>query len=370
MNTKFQFTTYLFIFLFCLHSKAGIGLVGPEFTLTRSDLFQLGRSGNATDQYYTNIFRELEMAIRRNCTDCTILIDDTSKPVMTVTVPGGFTIKYARDPWVIEVTTSPLHPSQIQNQIFIEKTQKIIWNAAREIGFEPHSRVGGGHIHFDLESHFEGNVLHFFNFVVDIANHPELFLGALGFDLLNAPPIAVLSEKQRNAFKDIVQNFDPQTQTIDDLKSIIRNRVYSKSFLMNKYDHVDYYTTKYQALNLDHQKTLELRGFRPQESIQHFVLDIQLIQSRIEKLKNLKQPLQYIEKDYSELVKVRTEDNLQVYTSQISSSQIVNSYRSYVEGAGLAWEIYNQHITEFLRQKIEQDNIFAPIACENILSAS
>ena len=88
--------------------------------------------------------------------------------------------------------------------------QKLVFDTAKKIDLKPHYRIGGGHIHLDKETHFKGNDLLLRNFIVDTMNHPELFMGALSHDYLNASPLAILHRTSRERFIKILEEYDKE----------------------------------------------------------------------------------------------------------------------------------------------------------------
>ncbi|HWU43276.1 MAG TPA: hypothetical protein VN132_07560 [Bdellovibrio sp.] len=258
---------------------------------------------------------------------------------MSVTYSGDRWFTVVSDPWVLEVKGIPSTSQELMSDADI--LQSLVFDTAREIGLQPHSRIGGGHIHLDIETFFGEDKLLLRNFLVDLANHPELFLGALGFDLLNAPPIALLSATQREAFAEVIREFDEGKLGMVGIRKAIIRRVYNSTFYP-QYAHQRSYSEKYQAVNLSHEKTIELRGLRPEKSLRHHLLILQLFEKRIEYLKRLDKPIAYNNKDYSNLFEGHTERALDTFTSHIKPEIIENAFRSYVLETELNWNDYRE----------------------------
>ncbi len=349
---------FLVLFLFVLATvlAQAAGRSGPEWTFTNDELIELGRirdtmslpnASEGHDQYQRKMLSLWAREIKLACPDCTIkkaggffTIDQ-----LRVQISESVWFEINRDPWVLEVTASAMDQETFAKHS--ELFQKLIWDSAKKIGISPHTRVGGGHIHLEIKSFFGSDRNLFRNFLVDLANHPELFLGALGFDLLNAPPLAILFGKQKQNFEKILADFDKGSMSINELMARINSEVYSETFY-DPYPHQQHNPEKYQAVNLLHDETIELRGLNPQESARiHFLL-LQLFEARIEYLKKQKGLLAYNKKDYSSLVHSFSVRKMEFHTSNIDQSFIEQKARSYIQESGLKWSDYSDLILKNL----------------------
>ncbi|MGZ3771730.1 MAG: hypothetical protein ACXVCP_18390 [Bdellovibrio sp.] len=328
------------------------GRSGPEWTFTNEKLIELGRQREQNrnsqgalqhDNYQKELLNKWINVIKDKCNQCIFKEKNTSFEVQFA--PGlHFTI--AKDPWILEVTGSPMTLSELtKNQDLL---QHLIWDTAAEVNLKPHSRIGGGHIHLEISSFFNNDRLLFRNFIVDLANHPELFLGGIGFDLLNAPPIAILNDRQRRKFAELVNKFDQGQMSIPDFIDEIERDVYNHTFYP-QYPHQRAYPQKYQAVNLSHSFTIEIRGIRPEISANHYIKLITLFQNRIDYLKKIQTPILYNNKNYSSQVNTTTERSLELHTTVIPSEIIEKVTRDYVEGSNLKWPDYEELMTEDLK---------------------
>ncbi len=334
------------------------GLSGPEWTFTNEELIQLGRikdvnsipnAAEGHDHYQSKMLKLWKVEIKRACPQCTVKLSGTlfSAREIFVSVSENIWFKIKRDPWVLEVTASPM-----DSKTFSDHSpffQKLIWETAQTIGLKPHSRIGGGHIHLEIKSYFGENLNLFRNFIVDLANHPELFLGALGFDLLNAPPLAVLNKIQMLNFENLLHEFDKGQMSIAEFMSRIRTEVYHQTFY-DPYPHQQHNPDKYQAVNLSHNETLELRGLNPQASAEIHRLMLQLFEARIEFLKKLPGLIAYNKMDYSSYVSTYSVRRMEFHTSNIDQNIILKKTKSYIEEAGLPWSVYSALIQKNLSQ--------------------
>jgi hypothetical protein len=239
MRSALRQLLVLFLFVLAAGLAQAAGRSGPEWTFTNDELIELGRirdtmslpnASEGHDQYQRKMLSLWAREIKLACPKCTIrktggfLITDQ----LHVQVSEKVWFEIKRDPWVLEVTASAMDKETFSQHS--DLFQKLIWDSAKKIGIRPHTRVGGGHIHLEIKSFFGNDRVLFRNFLADLANHPELFLGALGFDLLNAPPLAILFGKQKQNFEKILADFEKGSMSINELMARINSEVYSETF--------------------------------------------------------------------------------------------------------------------------------------------
>lgn len=216
---------------------------------------------------------------------------------------GDLRLFLHHDDWVVEVGSSPLTVAQAEQHC--DFLQRTVWSTAAAAGLVPHPRVGGGHIHLEYASHFGDDAQLLRNFIVDLFNRPLLFLGGMSLDLLNAPPLAILGDEQRAAFVAVLAEFDaspPEARSIVALRTALATRVYTRSFLQINNHEMRYYVThqdKYHAVNVLHQRTIELRGLHPQRSARALLSLMRVFEARIAALRSLAAPLAYVPCDLS-----------------------------------------------------------------------
>ena len=92
------------------------------------------------------------------------------------------------------------------------------------------------------------------NFIVDLWNRSALFLGALGFKLRAAKPLSAYSPTALEMIQRKLVEFDRGEIGIE---SLIR---YYNMILSPSGD------SRNLAINLEHARTIEIRGLRPQKS--------------------------------------------------------------------------------------------------------
>jgi len=302
MKNLIKFVVLSFLILSCAHvtkpgryiaSKGESPFFGPEWTFTNSVLEEAGRKAgsNIVNTPENEAARdELAQKIMKACDNCVIesFADKYGADMHRIYVDDNkWFIDVTVDPWVVEVKTSPLTAEQFKSQgDFI---QRVVFDSAKEIGITPSVRSGGGHIHIDLERAFEGDVMHFKNFLVDMTNNSFLNRGTFGDDQWNAPTLAELTKKQQQAFQRIIDdvNANPKKWTIKKLAKKVESEVYTAN-------PADWNPThKYQNLNLTRvglksDATVEIRGFHAQKDATHFVAITELLDKRIEWIKTQK----------------------------------------------------------------------------------
>ena len=214
----------------------------------------------------------------------------------------GWWVQISMDPGVIEVHAKPsTKETFLKKKNFIEET---VFIQAKAFGLNPHRHEGSGHIHLSF-SHFN-TYLHFRNFLVDLYNHDFLFSQILvdkprsGATPLSAMP-AEFQRRLSNilAEVDLLQLADQQKMIL--LASRIQNEVYTDTIGLG-ISKSDAY--KYQAINLSRivdnavdfkDKTIELRGIRPQKNLQEFFLEIEMFQKRVAYVGEFKEFITYDE---------------------------------------------------------------------------
>ncbi len=298
--------------------------------------------------------------IKRDCPDCII-------EGRKITLPSGFWFQITTDFWAVEVKTKPISLEEFR--ALKEPLQHLVWDAANQAGVKPHERLGGGHIHLDIEKFFGGDRLAFRNFIVDLVNRPELFMGAFGLNYFNAPPLSLYGRGIIDEFTQIIRNFDQNPGLkIQDLTREINN-FYSTI----AHPVIDGTSEKLQAVNLTHFDlgllgTIELRGLCPQISALHTKLIMEIFTKRINKLKELTTPITINIPDYSNKFSAEKTTNGRVYKNSISSKQILTSLENYLKDAGVQPERYHEFITEELKESLKRESeVFTSLSCSSFL---
>jgi hypothetical protein len=324
---------------------------GSEFTFTNEEIMADGkRLGDEQSASPSNLaaMETWKNWVQKECPNCVITkqIDREKNPFYRIEHPTGFWFQIAVDPWVVETQMKPLtlqEYKKLRNVI----NSLVFEGAKKSAGLTPHRIIGGGHIHLDLETTFKNDARFFRNLFADYQNFPELAVGVFGDHSDNAPPLAVQKKSQREELHRILTNFDtnPFDYSIEELAEEIEKNVYTETF------YYKFGPKKYQAVNLNRvtnphipssDRTIEIRGFAPQKSIDEFILILELLEAR----------LAYV-KSYDGSIKFNHETTLEAdpVEETISDPQrVVDQFYKYVTQAGLSWEKYKVLLPEPLQQ--------------------
>lgn len=301
---------------------------GPEFTFT-NDLIINEKSKAAkgtTDFPHRNAAHKKAFEIlKERCLirrDCSVEMgSDKHGGNFRVTYSDGWYFEVGIDKRVLEVQTVKGSFSDFNRNK--SRLEVDLFGTMKEIGLEPHARFGGGHIHVGAEF-FHQNPILFRDFFVDFANFPQLVEGVLTQSNRNAPPLSKLTAEQQKGFVLALQNFDKiENPKLKDFIWQIHSEVYTIPYTP-EWGGASYY----QAIRLDRMYwknglgTFELRGFRPQISPEHFLLQIELIGARMNYLMKQNKRVSY-----------KYQNSIPDYSDQ----GVVNAFHQYVTESGLSW---------------------------------
>lgn len=325
---------------------------GPEFEFGSRQLsgwyalkdFFYGRFGNGF-----KLTRELQVRrqmldeVLRLCNGCTQTqvpskreyIDD-----IRITWPDGKWIQLTVDPQVIEVTMMPMTLEELRANA--EEMQRSIFQAAKNVGLAPYGsnnffNRSAGHFNIGAHSSFaDGREL--LAFMADYANFPELSLGVLGRDPMNASSLSEGPQKLRDFFASVIKDVNKLTRyRIDTPHDYPTGKLWQ--YFMKNWKHfrwfgrlLDFPNYHNQALSIEGmqdsflRQRIELRAVRMQESFEDFVRLAELMQARIE----------FVNK------RVKSHPILYENSSRtrFSPTQLVSRFYVYVAETGLDFERY------------------------------
>lgn len=265
--------------------------------------------------------------------------------------PNGWTFEISPDIQVVEVKMSPL-PAEVFRRFKSDMQDAIFASASNENLF-PALFLGGGHINIDLETLLERPLL-LRNFIVDLFNHSELFLGAFNYDTNNALPFPLFPLRTRLAISEIVNRFD-RGEYNGELGAIrFLRELHSAQKDMRDEFLGDWRTdrsasrNKNFAVNFSHvaesgrRRRLEIRGVRPQASMEEWVAQIELLDSRIRYLNVLNRPIPLIVESplLNELVTLKKHK----LTPPAEPSVLIQAFHRYVTEAGEPWEKHRGYL--------------------------
>lgn len=254
---------------------------GYELTFTNPELIEAGAArGELEDDTLANLAacdafaRELHESVGEH--EHVVEDDGHGFPCHRFRFPDGYWIKLEIDPWVVEVTGQHL---TIDGYREIAPRLEQVFTSAARVDLFPHERIGGGHIHIDRNSF--GSELAIRNFLVDYFNHPELALGVLGFDPLNAAPLATAPMTSVEELRWALSRFDANQLDLAGFLEHLRTKVYTYASPLLP---ARARRSKFQAVSVDHPSTIEIRALRPQRSFAEFLGLLDLFASRIDAL--------------------------------------------------------------------------------------
>ncbi|MFS4460189.1 hypothetical protein [Bdellovibrio sp. HCB2-146] len=277
---------------------------GPEFNFTNENLIQAGRAlgpSVVNSDANTAAQKAFLAEVRKKCPDCQAkrIQDKYRIDAFKVQTPEGWSFTIMLDPWVVEVTTSPMTAKEVARNA--PRIQELIFNSATAVGLYP-SQKTSGHLHIGISSAFQRDPHAVRNFIVDWVNHSLATAHAFHWSPANAAPMAAIyttdSESLLHRFHKFLGEWDkeyreylkflgPET-LLSNLFEGMRSEVYVKSYS----GFVPF--TKYQNLNVDHfegfpkeEQTLELRGMREFQDAEEFARYTEIMQGRIDYLKNV-----------------------------------------------------------------------------------
>ena len=329
-------TCFLALSLSVLANEAWFG---AEWTFTNQSTIDSFAKGDKFDDRLELRDKWIDK-IMQKCPNCQT---NGSKVIL----PDGLWFEITKDLWVLEVNAKPMTLAEIRK--YKDILQALVWDCASEVGLTPHYRVGGGHIHLDIKGHFKNNHTLFRNFIVDIFNHPELFMGAFSLDYLNAPPFALLGENAIQSFARALDRYDRGEMSFNLwLSAILKSYRLSEDFGTTRIGDI-----KFHVLNFDHSETLEIRGFRPQVSAEHFLLLAEILSSRIKILESHDGYVPFNPKNYFEKVATVSFGGMELYRTQVDPQLVVKTLTSYLHSAGVDPLSYATYVTEELKNKID-----------------
>lgn len=297
----------LLLALFSLTAMAVEPRFGPEFEFTNDEMMSTGRaSGSKGHRLEAKAASALTRELLRLCHEswCRAERVEGKWDQEYRFHMAGTWFQVSWDPACIEVIMKPMTIPQMK--WIGPLIQKYVFDTATRLGFRPATEKHG-HVNLGAREVFEYDPELFLRYYVDHANHPEWDLGLFGFDLLNAPPLALLDVEQQNALDEIIEEFNEgRYRTYQEIAIQIQNRVHRKTLQLRWRGY------HYQALGLksiagkvflwkrgapapaDRQR-VESRGVRGQGSFASFVLYAEFVKARLGLLESERgQPIRFI----------------------------------------------------------------------------
>jgi hypothetical protein len=256
-----------------------------------------------------------------------------------VEFPDGWWFKVSYDPGCVEITfkASTLETLQAKSDLIND----ALFKTARDLNMQT-PEYGINHFNMGIRSTFNDSGKEFLKFFVDYANHPDLALGGLGSDIMNAPPLSVLGEDQRMALQVVIDDFNAgKLATIQQIARAIQDRVYIRSYNPDWGG-----ANHYQAFGLKHvngadltksDAPFEFRAMWSQDSVEAFTKIVRLMEARVKFLENSKEPLLYTASTRTQFINegVKTRFFLYVEETGLKFDEFKDLLRSSVRSAPL-----------------------------------
>jgi len=320
---------------------------GPEFEFTHSDLLAAARKENrrgdhmlAGDEFQFAIkFSEEVKAMCAQSKNCKIerVKGKWSEADYKVTFDNGFWFKISYDPATVEIQAKPLFLTEwIENRDLV---QHFIFDVAKKLDLYVDGLSGTGHFNFDFNQAFANNPKRFLKFFVLLANNSELFSGVLGLDLLNAPAVSELSQKSRDALKQLVElvqkeqlvpEAERKFKTARDIAKYIQKYVYTSHPYKSKganEKREQAYNIMEPAENSDPNRSVpsEVRGLNAQESPEQYEAVHDFFQELVNYSEKTKNDIWYANKDISKYGPKELFNRFYALTRQIYPDDKVHS---------------------------------------------
>jgi hypothetical protein len=290
---------------------------------------------------------QLARAIKKKCEffGCTVSLKNhqtshlsSPKQVHRVEFPDGWYFNIDADVTAVEISAKPLSESAWKEKQGLLKS--VLYDTAEETGLKVPTwdRLSGGHISIGYQSVFEGNPLLFRNFIVDQINHVELSAGIHLYDPFNAKPLSFEPSVLRK-LQIVLDDFD--AGKLPNEEEFIK-KVYKAIKGASAMDTSTLAKDKFKAS----AKRVEVRAHRSQKSPQEFVDLIALYNKRLDYLKNLDEPLV-----------------LESNPKKLPPEEMLKRYRTYLEEAGADYEVYKEHLPDWLKAESKRLYGTSPANC-------
>ena len=334
-----KFAALLFFALFATSTYAlGPVLFGPEFTF---DIFgrQESRSRKAL------IGRMRKHLIHGQVNGARFTETKLARKRIRFTSPNGWSFVVSTDPGVMELQMPPSTVDFYRH--YQRDMQDAIFASASNVNMFPAEFRGGGHINLSMST-FDGNPLLLRNFLVDLYNHNELFLGAFGYDTHNSLSYSLFIEERKLQIKHFLETVDLDDVSVSDLPILvarIQQNVKDRFLVQWRPDSAP--RIKGFAVNFNHVdqtpfSRIEIRAVRPQASMDMWVRQIALLEARIKYLETLTERIPFQERvplQELDLVVARHDIN-----PPIDPQEALRSFYAYVTESGQRWQAHSDYL--------------------------
>lgn len=233
--------------------------------------------------------------------------------------PNGWWFSYYPDGG-IEFTMKPMTVDEYKR--FKDDIQDAIFVSAANQGYFPQLWRGGGHINVDI-TNFRNNPVYMRNFIVDLWNHNELFMGIFNYDTHNAIPhhfSTNLAEKVAHVDEMIRSG---QGSDFDAILVALRTNLSGNAFNLYR----------------DSTNRIEIRAVRPQTSMDVWIRQISLLEARLKYLATIDELIPYQPRVPWDYDSSRNE-----LEPPVDPQQALRSFYSYVDESKQDWVDHRDYI--------------------------
>jgi hypothetical protein len=260
--------------------------------------------------------------------------------------PNGWSFTLGTDNGVVEVKMAPMTWPEYAH--YASDIQDAIFTSAANEGRFPALFSGGGHISIGVDVLIQESPLLFRNLLADLINHSELFMGIFNYDTNNALPFPLAAAERRarvlESFRAFDRNETDLTQLISSINSVQMDAPQDE--FRTAFNAIG--RGKMHGFSLHHIKDglngrLELRGVRPQASIDVWVRQIRLLAKRIEFLRKKRRPIPVkVIVPVEEPIVVSAEKHL--LNPPVNPQQALRAFHQYVVESGERWEDHKDYL--------------------------
>lgn len=319
-------------------------LFGPEFTVMHFEEFTLPAKLRVCSRMRSHLVDGQPEGAKFE------YLPEHSAASATLRSPNGWYFHHHIEGEVIEIRTRPSTVSYFRK--YASDMQDAIFVSAANEGFFAAMFRGGGHINVSSEAFYQDRLL-FRNFIVDMFNHNELFMGVFGYDTHNALPMQMLPAENVAKVQAVIQAFDDGVYDVDTMHIQFSKDLYSALGASNDMFMAAWNGNfwsgrgKYHAVNPGHmnetdkeKNRLELRGVRPQVSMDMWIRQIDLLDGRIRYLQNIRTPI-----PLETRVPIH-ELNVEIhkYDPPIDPQLALRSFYQYVKESGKNWSDHRDYL--------------------------
>lgn len=314
---------------------------GPEFTFATEENGGFADTGRVRNRMHHHLIT----GQRRGCK-----FETYYEGGNVFVSPNRWSFTLTIDQGVIEVGMKPMTVEQYE-KYEADIQDAIFASCANEAHF-PYLFKGGGHINVDMH-YFDDKPLLFRNFIVDLLNHNELFLGIWGYDTHNALPFDLIDPDDYQGIHEILKKFEGRLRNPNNQMPAAASLA-SDMYMLGVKSKDPYFRlwhkmgrTRQFALSfmtaMDHNREarLEIRSVRPQDSMQTFIGQIRLIRNRLRYLQKFNEPIAL-----KPMTAILPQPDPEAYklNPPVNPHEALKNFYVYVRQSGERWQDHRSYL--------------------------